>query len=91
MMRDERTAAAPPGMGCNTGVSDFRIAVRVEELAHGVDDLGACEEHLFHARIDDKVDITLAVALFRIGERIEHLTVFLPTTGRGRIDFCSVR
>jgi len=44
-------------------VCDLDVAPFVEKAAHRVDDLRALQEYLTHLRIDDQIDVALAVHL----------------------------
>ena len=47
----------------------------IEVLAHRGDNPGSLDEHFLYLRVDDEVDVPLAVAQLRIGHGIEHLSV----------------
>jgi hypothetical protein len=70
-------------MDCRIGVSTSVYPALVEDLAQGLEHLAALEECLFHTFVDDKVDITLAIAQFGIVEGIVYGTVLHFTIGSG--------
>ena len=44
--------------------------LRVDEAAHRRDDLAALHEHVAHVRVDDQVDVALAVALLDVDQAV---------------------
>ena len=61
---------APAGNRLHHGRLDFEIAARVEELAQRRKDLAAHLEHFAGLRVDDQIEITLAVADLDIGQAV---------------------
>ena len=61
-MGDERTCAGTACNGLQCGCLHLRVASLVEHAAQGAQHGSTLEEGVFHAVIDDEVDITLAVA-----------------------------
>ncbi len=66
-------AAAPPGIGCMTGVSTSRIAAGVQERPDGLDQATPEPEHVAHAGIDQEIDVALAVAGLHVLEPVPLL------------------
>ena len=79
---DERTRRCAAGDGLEDRGLDLDVAPFVEELAHRGHDPGAADEGLLHLRVDDQVQIPLAVAHLRVGEGIERLAVLLLDDGQ---------
>ncbi len=66
----KRTCAGTTGDRLQYRGLDLHVAVVVEESAHGVEYLGAFDEDVFYALVDDEVDIAAAVAQLGIVEGI---------------------
>ena len=81
VVRDERPGRRSAGNRLQDRRLHLEVAPLVEELAHRVDDLTPLEERILDLRIDDQVDVALAVALFRIAEGIVYFAVFLLDYG----------
>ena len=81
VVRDEGTRRGSARNGLQDRRLDLDIALRVEELAHRRDDLRALDEGLLDLRVDDQVEIALAVAHLRVGEGVEGLAVLLLDDG----------
>ena len=79
---DERTGRSAAGNRLQDRSLDLDVAFRVEELAHRGHDLGAAHERVLHLRVDDQVEIPLAVAHLRVGEGVERLAVLLLDDGQ---------
>src|SRR5579863_8416763 len=82
-MRDEGTGRRASGYGLQYRSVDLQRAALIEKKADRVDHPGSAQEYVFDLRIDDQVRITLAVAEFRIGDRVEGLAFFFPDNGQG--------
>ena len=79
---DERTGAGSARDGLQDGSLHFRISGLVKDGAQGPDHDGAFLERLLHARIDNQVNVTLAVAEFGIFERVVGHPVFFLYHGQ---------
>ena len=91
MVRDERPGRRSAGNWLQDRRLHLEVAPLVEELAHRVDDLTPLEERILDLRIDDQVDVALAVALFRIAEGIVYFAVFLLDYGQRAQRFAQQR
>ncbi len=74
---DERTGGRASRYALQDRGLHFEAAGLVEVPSHRGDDFRPLDEHLPDLGIDDEVHVSLAVAEFRVGDRIEHLTVHL--------------
>ena len=75
---DERPCRGTTGDSLQRRGFNLGVAGIIEHLAHGLHDLGALQEGLFHAGVDHQVDIALAVTQFGIlkgvvGHAVLHL------------------
>ena len=70
-------AVAPPGMGLQDRSFNLEVSAFVEEFAHRIDDFRPIDEYLLDLRVDDQVDVSLAVAQLGIAEGVVHLSVLL--------------
>jgi hypothetical protein len=70
---DERPGRRAAGDVVHHRRLDFEKTARVEEVPDGAHDLGAAHEGLAHFRVDDQVDIALAVAGFLVGQAVPFL------------------
>ena len=91
VVRDERPGRRSAGNWLQDRRLHLEVAPLVEELAHRVDDLTPLEERILDLRIDDQVDVALAVALFRIAEGIVYFAVFLLDYGQRAQRFAQQR
>ena len=82
MVRDEGTCRRAARNGLQDRCLHFEIAALVEEVAHGLHDAGTLDEGLAHVGVDDQIDVTLTVAHFGVGQRIECLAVLLLDNGQ---------
>jgi TATA-box binding protein (TBP) (component of TFIID and TFIIIB) len=62
-------AAAPPGIGCKTGVSTSRYPASLKKLRMCIK-FGAFNKRFFYVIVYRQIYITTAVTLFRIGKCI---------------------
>ena len=72
---DKRTGRGPSRNGLQNGCFHLEIAFLVEKCAYGLSDFGAFNEGVFDLRIDDQIDIALAVAQFGIIEFVVDLAL----------------
>ena len=78
----ERAGGGATGYRLQDGRLDLKVSASVEELAHGGVDFAALDEDLLHVGIDHEVDVTLAIALFGVGEAVVDYAVFLLDHGQ---------
>ena len=82
VVRDEGTRRRAARNGLQDRRLDLDVALRIEELAHRGDDLRALDEGLLDLRVDDQVEVALAVADLGVGEGVEGLAVLLLDDGQ---------
>ena len=82
VVRDEGTRRGAARNRLQDRRLDLDVALRIEELTHRRDDPGALDEDLLDLRIDDQVEVALAVADFGVGEGVERLAVLLLDDGQ---------
>ena len=74
---DERAGRCSTGYGLQDRSFNLEVSAFVEEFAHRIDDFRPIDEYLLDLRVDDQVDVSLAVAQFGIAEGVVHLSVLL--------------
>ena len=82
VVRDERTGRRTARNGLQNRRLDLDVALLVEVFAHRGHDLRALDEDLLDLRIDDQVEVALAVADLRVGEGVERPAVLLLDHGQ---------
>ena len=82
VVRDERTRRGAARNGLQDRGLDFDIAFRIEKFTHRGHDFGAADERIFDLRVDNQVEIPLAVAHLGIGEGVERPAVLLFDDGQ---------
>src|SRR5690554_880391 len=74
-MRDKWTSSSSTGNGLQDGCFNLEVTFLVEEIAHCVYNLGALDKGVHNVIVDNKVNVTLTVTLFRVTEGIEYLAI----------------
>ena len=77
MVGDKGACACTAGDGLQNRCFHFRIAGFVQYGTHGLDDCGALQECFLDAVVHDEIHVALAVAQFRVVERVVGHTVFI--------------
>ena len=90
MVGNEGLGGGPAGDGVHHRRFHFQVAVRGEELSHGLDDFGADDESAAGVLVGDQVEVALAVFLLLVGEAMEFLRQWPQRLGqqahRGALD-----
>ena len=81
---DERPRRGAAGDGVEHRGLDFHKAAGVQEIAHELDKARTHDERLLDLRVDDEVDIALAVAGFAVGQAVELFRQRLQALGQQR-------
>jgi hypothetical protein len=76
-MCDKRTCGGTTRNGLQNRCVHFEKTLFVVVISNGVDDFRTFDKRVFDLRIHNQIHITLAIALFGIGECIKGLTIFL--------------
>ncbi len=79
---NKRPCGSAPGNGLQDGCFHLEITILVKHLPHGVDYFGPLDKNVLHLRVDNQIDIPLAVALLRIGKSIVGFPVFFLYNGQ---------
>ena len=65
-MGDERTGGCTSGDGLEGGSFDFSVSCLVQDFSDGANDGGTLQERVFHAFVDNEVDIALTITQFGV-------------------------